>query len=94
MSVSKTQSQIFNLDDLLSKFKQHDKDVGSMEYQIIALTHRIKYLDEHCKIHKKDHPVHRRLYALVSKRKRFQKYLIENKYPRYGELIEALGLRK
>lgn len=80
--------------NLLSKFMKHKSDVGSAEYQIICLTYRILMLDLHCKQHKKDHPVHRRLQALVSKRKKFQAYLIKHKYSRYAELIADLGLRK
>lgn len=80
--------------ELLTKFKRHDTDVGSAEYQVICLTFRIKALDLHYRANKKDYPVKRRLEVLVSKRKKLQAYLQKQKYARYGELITALELRK
>ena len=41
--------------ELVSKYKRHDKDTGSPEVQVALLTERIAYLTEHFKSHKKDH---------------------------------------
>ncbi len=37
--------------EVIQKFKQHDKDTGSPEVQIALLTERITYLTEHFKTH-------------------------------------------
>ena len=39
---------------LIDKFKLHKSDTGSPEVQVGLLTHRISYLTEHLKVHKKD----------------------------------------
>ena len=40
---------------IIEEFKLHDGDTGSPEVQIAILTERINHLNEHLKIHKKDH---------------------------------------
>ncbi len=39
---------------MIEKFKLHESDTGSPEVQVAILTHRISYLTEHLKIHKKE----------------------------------------
>ena len=57
--------------DYIKKFGKDSKDTGSSEVQVAILTHRIRELTEHAKIHKKDHHTRRGLVQLVSKRKIF-----------------------
>jgi len=40
---------------LIEQYKLHETDTGSPEVQVGLLTHRISYLTEHLKVHKKDH---------------------------------------
>jgi len=80
--------------EIIDQFKLHDKDTGSPEVQDALLTHRIKYLTEHRKIHKKDHHSRRGLMMLVGKRRRLLNYLKRIDFDRYQNLIKALGLRK
>ncbi len=80
--------------EIIDQFKRHDKDTGSPEVQIALLTHRIKHLTEHLKIHKKDHHSRRGLMMLVGKRRRLLNYLRRTDFDRYQNLIKALGLRK
>jgi len=80
--------------EIIDQFKLHDKDTGSPEVQIALLTHRIKYLTEHLKVHKKDHHSRRGLMMLVGKRRRLLNYLKDRDFDRYQNLIRALGLRK
>ena len=54
----------------VEKFGQNSSDTGSPEVQIAILTHRIRELTEHVKIHKKDHHTRRGLVMLVAKRKK------------------------
>ena len=80
--------------DVVSKFKTHDKDTGSPEVQVALLTERIVYLTEHFKTHKKDHHSRRGLLKLVGQRRRLLDYLKGKDGSRYKKLIEGLGIRK
>lgn len=79
---------------LIEKYKKHDSDTGSPEVQIGLLTHRISYLTEHLKVHKKDHHSRRGLLMLVGKRRRLLNYVKSNDVQRYRSIIETLGLRR
>ncbi len=79
---------------LIEKYKKHDSDTGSPEVQIGLLTHRISYLTEHLKVHKKDHHSRRGLLMLVGKRRRLLNYVKRNDVQRYRSIIETLGLRR
>lgn len=80
--------------DLIERFKLHEADTGSPEVQIALLTHRISYLNEHFKVHKKDHHSRRGLLKLVGQRRRLLNYLKARDISRYRTLIQVLGLRK
>ncbi len=80
--------------ELIGQFKLHETDTGSPEVQIALLTHRISYLNEHFKVHKKDHHSRRGLLKLVGQRRRLLNYLKGKNINRYRKLIQALGLRK
>ena len=79
---------------LIEKFKLHEKDTGSPEVQIALLSHRISYLTEHLKLHKKDHHSRRGLLMLVGRRRRLLNYVKNNDVQRYRSIIGALGLRR
>jgi small subunit ribosomal protein S15 len=72
----------------------HDTDTGSPEVQIALLTARINELNEHLKVHKKDHHSRRGLLKLVGHRRRLQTYLRENDVERYRAINAKLGLRR
>jgi small subunit ribosomal protein S15 len=80
--------------DLIARFKLHEKDTGSPEVQIGLLTHRITYLTEHLKVHKKDHHSRRGLLILVGRRRRLLTYVKNKDVKRYRTIIETLGLRR
>jgi len=79
---------------LIDRFKLHEADTGSPEVQVGLLTHRISYLTEHLKIHKKDHHSRRGLLMLVGRRRRLLNYVKNNDIKRYRTIIETLGLRR
>jgi len=79
---------------LIEKFKLHEKDTGSPEVQVGLLTHRITYLTEHLKLHKKDHHSRRGLLMLVGRRRRLLNYVKNKDVQRYRSIIETLGLRR
>ena len=72
----------------------HETDTGSPEVQVAILTYRINDLNEHLKVHKKDHHSRRGLLKMVGQRKNLLNYLKEKDLERYRTLIARLGLRK
>jgi small subunit ribosomal protein S15 len=80
--------------ELVQKFRQHEKDTGSPEVQVAILSERIAYLTEHFKTHKKDHHSRRGLLKLVGQRRRLLDYLKSADQGRYKALIDSLGIRK
>jgi small subunit ribosomal protein S15 len=80
--------------ELVQKYKRHEKDTGSPEVQVALLSERITYLTEHFKTHKKDHHSRRGLLKLVGQRRRLLDYLKTTDAGRYKALIEQLGIRK
>ncbi|MDD4272889.1 MAG: 30S ribosomal protein S15 [Desulfobacter postgatei] len=83
-----------NKEEMIEKFKLHESDTGSPEVQVAILTHRITYLTDHLKVHKKDHHSRRGLLILVGRRRSFLDYLKKKDINRYRSLIETLGLRR
>jgi small subunit ribosomal protein S15 len=80
--------------DIINKFKLHEGDTGSPEVQIAILTERINHLNEHLKMHKKDHHSRRGLLKMVGARRGLLNYLQGNDIERYREIIGKLNLRK
>ncbi|MFA5902311.1 MAG: 30S ribosomal protein S15 [Desulfobacula sp.] len=81
-------------EEMIQKFKLHETDTGSPEVQVAIMTHRINYLTEHLKIHKKDHHSRRGLLILVGRRRSLLDYVKKKDVNRYRSLIERLGLRR
>lgn len=80
--------------DIINKFKLHEGDTGSPEVQIAILTERINHLNEHLKIHKKDHHSRRGLLKMVGQRRGLLNYLQDNNIERYRTIVDKLNLRK
>lgn len=83
-----------NKQEIIEQFKQHENDTGSPEVQIALLTERINYLNEHLKIHKKDHHSRRGLLKMVGHRRALLNYLMNSDIEKYRDLIAKLNLRK
>ena len=79
---------------IVTDYARTDADSGSTEVQVALLTARINELNEHLRIHKKDHHSRRGLLMLVGQRRRLLAYLNRNDVDRYRALIARLGLRK
>lgn len=80
--------------EIIEKFATHEGDTGSTQVQVAILTHRINELNEHLKIHKKDHHSRRGLMKMVGKRRSLLNYLKNNDLDEYKSLIKRLELRK
>ena len=79
---------------IIDKYKLHDKDSGSAEVQIALLSERIRLLTEHFQVHKKDHASRRGLLKLVGRRRKLLDYLKNKKIETYRDLLKQLELRK
>ncbi|MBI4827538.1 MAG: 30S ribosomal protein S15, partial [Nitrospinae bacterium] len=51
-------------------------------------------LTDHFKTHAKDFHSRRGLLTMVNRRRRLLDYLKKKEFPRYKEIIEALGIRR
>ena len=80
--------------EIINTYKVHESDTGSPEVQIALLTYRINHLNEHLKLHKKDHHSRRGLLKMVGKRRGLLNYLMKEDIERYRTLIAKLNLRK
>ena len=83
-----------NKTDIIKQYQLHEGDTGSSEVQIALLTTRINQLNEHLKMHKKDHHSRRGLLKMVGQRRGLLNYLMKNDIERYRVIIAKLELRK
>lgn len=81
-------------EEIIKDFGLKEGDTGSPEVQVALLTERINELNEHLKVHKKDHHSRRGLLKMVGQRRSLLRYLKGKELDRYNSLIQRLGLRK
>jgi small subunit ribosomal protein S15 len=74
-------------------YRVHKTDTGSPEVQVAILSQRILQLQDHFKLHGKDHHSRRGLLSMVARRRRMLKYLKSRDSERYKNLIQSLGIR-
>jgi len=79
---------------LIERYKVNAKDTGSPEVQIALLSERITYLNDHFRLHRKDHSSRRVLLMMVGQRRRLLEYLKRQDSDRYQQVIDKLGIRK
>ncbi|HDU1287228.1 TPA: 30S ribosomal protein S15 [Staphylococcus pseudintermedius] len=80
--------------ELIKEYRTHETDTGSPEVQIAVLTAEITALNDHLRIHKKDHHSRRGLLKMVGRRRHLLNYLRDKDIQRYHELIKSLGIRR
>lgn len=80
--------------ELVKQYGRKENDSGSTEVQVAILTEEIVELNEHLKVHKKDHHSRRGLLMKVGHRRNLLNYLQKSDVQRYKALIESLGLRR
>ncbi|EJG1254409.1 30S ribosomal protein S15 [Staphylococcus pseudintermedius] len=80
--------------ELIKEYRTHETDTGSPEVQIAVLTAEITALNDHLRIHKKDHHSRRGLLKMVGRRRHLLNYLRDKDIQRYRELIKSLGIRR
>ena len=77
----------------IEKYRRHENDVGSPEYQIAVAHERIKYLTSHLQLHPKDYASRRGLVAIVNKRRRLLNYLYRENAEVAMSMVRELGVR-
>ena len=80
--------------EVIEAYATKEGDTGSPEVQVAILTHRIRALSEHMKIHAKDFHSRRGLLIMVGQRRRLLDYLKRKSEQRYQDLIKRLELRR
>ncbi len=80
--------------EIIKEYQTKEGDTGSPEVQVAILTYRINDLNEHLKVHKKDHHSRRGLLKMVGHRRNLLGYLMKEDIERYRAIVEKLGLRK
>ncbi|MBU0554221.1 30S ribosomal protein S15 [Myxococcota bacterium] len=80
--------------EIVAQYKRGENDTGSPEVQVALLSHRIRYLTTHLQAHKHDFATRRGLKKLIGQRQRLLRYLKDNDFNRYRDLIQSLGLRR
>ena len=80
--------------EIIKQYQLSEGDTGSPEVQVALLTHRINHLNDHLKIHKKDHHSRRGLLKMVGQRRGLLNYLMKKDIERYRTIIKKLNLRK
>nr|YP_010989602.1 ribosomal protein S15 [Eryngium alpinum]WOV67962.1 ribosomal protein S15 [Eryngium alpinum] len=75
--------------------KEENKgNTGSVEFQVICFTNRIRRLTSHLELHKKDFLSQRGLRKILGKRQRLLAYLSKKNRVRYKDLISRLQIRE
>ncbi|OGY78445.1 MAG: 30S ribosomal protein S15 [Candidatus Kerfeldbacteria bacterium RIFCSPHIGHO2_02_FULL_42_14] len=80
-------------DQIIGKFKTHEKDTGSSAIQIALLSVEVNKLTQHLQKHKKDHSSRRGLLRMVGQRRRLLKYLQKENVKLSEEVIKKLKIK-
>ena len=78
----------------LKSFQKTPQDTGNPAVQVAFLTHKIKELTKHFKIHKKDFHSMGGLMKMVSQRKKLLSYIKRKNQNIYQKVVKELSLRK
>lgn len=81
------------IQEIVTKYRRHEKDTGSPEVQIALLTQKIKTLTDHLKSHKHDYNSRRGMEIMVSGRKKMLRYLKGLDLMRFDKIVKELGIR-
>jgi small subunit ribosomal protein S15 len=73
--------------------KEKDENKGSVEFQIVTFTNKIRRLTSHFELHPKDYLSQTGLRIILGKRQRLLSYLSKKNKIRYENLINWLGIR-
>jgi len=74
--------------------QEKEENKGSVEFQVLNFTNKIRRLTLHLKLHKKDFLSQRGLRIILGKRQRLLAYLAKKNKIRYKKLISQLNIRE
>nr|YP_009660918.1 ribosomal protein S15 [Glochidion chodoense]QCT09658.1 ribosomal protein S15 [Glochidion chodoense]WRY69543.1 ribosomal protein S15 [Glochidion lanceolarium]WRY69793.1 ribosomal protein S15 [Phyllanthus hirsutus]WRY69877.1 ribosomal protein S15 [Glochidion eriocarpum] len=74
--------------------EEKKENTGSVEFQIVSFTNKIRILTSHLELHRKDFLSQRGLRKILGKRQRLLSYLAKKNRIRYKELIRQLDIRE
>nr|YP_009377023.1 ribosomal protein S15 [Floscaldasia hypsophila]ARH08014.1 ribosomal protein S15 [Floscaldasia hypsophila] len=74
--------------------QEQEENSGSVEFQVVSFTNKIRRLTSHLELHKKDYLSQRGLRKILGKRQRLLAYLSKKNRARYKELIGQLNIRE
>ena len=80
--------------EIVSNYGGNPANTGDVAVQVALLTARINDLQDHFKMHPKDHASRRGLLKMVGQRRRLLRYIKDRDINEYRQLIADLGLRK
>nr|YP_010498142.1 ribosomal protein S15 [Lactuca tysonii]UWN02646.1 ribosomal protein S15 [Lactuca tysonii] len=79
---------------LFQEQEENKENRGSVEFQVVSFTNKIRRLTSHLELHKKDYLSQRGLRKILGKRQRLLAYLSKKNRARYKELIGQLDIRE
>nr|AJE74736.1 ribosomal protein S15 [Hymenopappus tenuifolius] len=79
---------------ILKEQEENKENRGSVEFQVVSFTNKIRRLTSHLELHKKDYLSQRGLRKILGKRQRLLAYLSKKNKARYKELIGQLDIRE
>ena len=82
-----------NKSELITKYRTHEKDSGSVFVQVALLCARIQYLSKHTENNKGDHSAKRSLLTMIQKRRRLLEGSFAQSKEMYHKIISDFGLR-
>nr|YP_010931559.1 ribosomal protein S15 [Oenothera speciosa]WKN51351.1 ribosomal protein S15 [Oenothera speciosa] len=71
-----------------------EENRGSVEFQVVSFTNKIRRLTSHLEFHRTDFLSQRGLRKILGKRQRLLSYLSKKNNVRYKELISQLDIRE
>nr|YP_010047699.1 ribosomal protein S15 [Pilea peperomioides]QPK42304.1 ribosomal protein S15 [Pilea peperomioides] len=74
--------------------EEKEQNKGSVGFQILRFTNRIRKLSSHLELHKKDFLSQRGLRKILGKRQKVLSYLSKKNGIRYKQLINQLDIRE
>ncbi|KAF1894541.1 hypothetical protein Lal_00039628 [Lupinus albus] len=79
---------------IISEEKKKEENPGSVEFQVVNFTNKIRRLTSHLELHRKDYLSQRGLRKILGNRQRLLSYLSKKNGIRYKKLIKQLGIRE
>nr|QEP50222.1 ribosomal protein S15 [Brahea decumbens] len=74
--------------------EEKEENKGSVEFQVLSFTSKIRRLTSHLELHKRDFLSQRGLRIILGKRQRLLAYLSKKNKVRYKKLMDQLDIRE